>query len=63
MQRYYRENSGNATYAAHKEKKEASAIANNNNQNARNPAIPSLFDVKVSVPPEFRGIESISKYK
>lgn len=57
MQRFHRENSGNSTYSAHKEKKEANAA--NVNPNSR---IPSLFDVKVAVPPEFRGIEGIRKY-
>lgn len=50
IHRYYRENSNNTYAARNKEKKDT------------NPKIPSLFDIKVSVPPEFRGTESISKY-
>ncbi|XP_065206779.1 general transcriptional corepressor trfA isoform X3 [Planococcus citri] len=54
MQRFHRENSGSSTYSAHKEKKES---ANANNQNSR---IPSLFDVKIPIPPEFRDEEGSS---
>lgn len=50
MQKYYRESS-NGTYTNRiiKDKKD------------NNPKIPSLFDIKVSVPPEFRGTENICK--